>query len=85
MGDLMAEPVRAAVGDRHGRTPAQVVLRWHVQQGIVTIPKARHVDRLRANLDVLDFALTDDDLAQIATLETGARVNDQDPRTWEEF
>jgi diketogulonate reductase-like aldo/keto reductase len=85
MGDLLAAPVLAAVGERHGRTPAQVVLRWHVQQGVVTIPKASHVDRLRANLDVFDFVLTDDDLARIATLETGRRVNDQDPRTWEEF
>ena len=85
MGGLLGEPVLAAVGQRHGVTPAQVVLRWHVQQGIVTIPKAGHVDRLRANLDVFDFTLTPDDLARIATLETGRRVNDQDPRTWEEF
>ena len=86
MGDLLASPVLAEIGERHGKSPAQVVLRWHVQQGLVAIPKASHVDRLRANLAVFDFALTDDDMARIATLATGQRVNDeQDPRTWEEF
>ena len=85
-GDLLAEPVLADIGRQYGKSPAQVVLRWHVQQGLVAIPKASHVDRLRANLDVFDYALTDDDLARIATLATGERVNDeQDPRTWEEF
>jgi 2,5-diketo-D-gluconate reductase A len=85
-GDLLAEPVLADIGRQYGKSPAQVVLRWHVQQGLIAIPKASHVDRLRANLDVFDFALTDDDLARIATLATGERVNDeQDPRTWEEF
>jgi 2,5-diketo-D-gluconate reductase A len=85
-GDLLAEPVLADIGRQYGKSPAQVVLRWHVQQGLVAIPKASHVDRLRANLDVFDFALADGDLGRIATLATGKRVNDeQDPRTWEEF
>jgi 2,5-diketo-D-gluconate reductase A len=84
-GDLLAAPVLAEIGARHGRSPAQVVLRWHMQQGLVAIPKASHPDRLRANRDVFDFTLTDDDLAAIETLADGKRVNDQDPRTWEEF
>jgi diketogulonate reductase-like aldo/keto reductase len=84
-GGLLAEPVLAEIGARHGKTPVQVVLRWHLQQGVVVIPKASHVDRLRQNLDVVDFTLSDDDLAAIATLATGKRVNDQDPRTHEEF
>ena len=85
MGDLLAAPALAEIGERYGKAPAQVVLRWHLQQGIVAIPKASHVDRLRQNLDVVDFALSDDDLATIATLADGKRVNDQDPRTHEEF
>jgi 2,5-diketo-D-gluconate reductase A len=84
-GELLRAPVLAEIGERYGRSPVQVVLRWHVQQGIVTIPKASHPDRLRANLDVFDFTLTDADMAAIATLATGTRVNDQDPRTHEEF
>ena len=84
-GDLLAEPVFAAIGDRYGRTPGQVILRWHVQLGLVPIPKSGNVDRLRQNLEVFDFELTDDDLAKIATLETGSTVSDLDPRTHEEF
>jgi diketogulonate reductase-like aldo/keto reductase len=85
MGDLLGAPVLTEIATRYGKAPAQVVLRWHVQQGIVVIPKASHVDRLRQNLEVVDFGLSDDDLAAIATLAIGKRVNDQDPRTWEEF
>jgi 2,5-diketo-D-gluconate reductase A len=84
-GELLEAPVLAEIGQRYGKSPVQVVLRWHVQQGIVTIPKASHPDRLRANLDVFDFTLTDADMNAIATLATGQRVNDQDPRTHEEF
>lgn len=83
--EMLDAPVLAEIGQRHGKSPAQVVLRWHVQQGLVAIPKASHVDRLRANLDVFDFALDEHELQQITGLETGRRVNDQDPRTWEEF
>ena len=84
-GDLLAEPVLASVASRYGKTPVQVILRWHVQLGLVPIPKSGNTDRLRQNLDVFDFELTDDDLAAIATLETGSRVSDQDPRVHEEF
>jgi 2,5-diketo-D-gluconate reductase A len=84
-GELLRQPVLAAIGERHGRTPAQVVLRWHVQQGLVTFPKASSRGRLVENLDVFDFALTDEDLAGIATLADGTRVNGQYPDVWEEF
>ena len=83
--DLLQAPVLVEIGQRYGKSPVQVVLRWHIQQGVAAIPKASHIDRLRANLDVFDFALDDHELQQIADLETGKRVNDQDPRTWEEF
>jgi len=84
-GDLLAEPVLASIASRYRKTPVQVILRWHVQLGLVPIPKSGNADRLRENLEVFDFELTDDDLAAIATLETGNRVGDQDPRTHEEF
>ena len=84
-GELLAQPVLAEIGARHGRTPAQVVLRWHVQQGLVTFPKASSRGRLAENLDVYGFALTDEDLAGIATLADGTRVNGQYPDVWEEF
>ena len=84
-GELLAQPVLAEIGARHGRTPAQVVLRWHVQQGLVTFPKASSRGRLVENLDVYGFELTDEDLAGIATLADGTRVNGQYPDVWEEF
>ena len=84
-GEFLRGPVIGAIAGRHGRTPAQVVLRWHVQQGLVTIPKASSRSRLAENLDVFDFALTDDDLAEIAGLADGTRVNGQHPDVWEEF
>ena len=84
-GELLAQPVLAEIGARHGRTPAQVVLRWHVQQGLVTFPKASSRGRLVENLDVHGFELTEEDLAGIATLADGTRVNGQYPDVWEEF
>jgi diketogulonate reductase-like aldo/keto reductase len=84
-GNLLKVHTLVEIGERYYKTPVQVVLRWHVQQGVVVIPKASHVDRLRQNLDIFDFTLSDDDLARMATLATGELVNDQDPRTWEEF
>ena len=84
-GELLRQPVLAEIGERHGRTPAQVVLRWHVQQGLVTFPKASSRGRLEENLDVYGFELTDEDMAGIATLADGTRVNGQYPDVWEEF
>ncbi len=84
-GQLLRQRVLAEIGERHGRTPAQVVLRWHVQQGLVTFPKASSRGRLVENLDVFGFELTEGDLAGIATLADGTRVNGQYPDVWEEF
>lgn len=83
--DLLDDPVLASIGRRYDKTPGQVILRWHVQLGLVPIPKSGNAERLRQNLEVFDFTLTDDDLAQIDTLETGTRVSNLDPRTHEEF
>ena len=64
-------PVLAALADKHGQTPGQIVLRWHVQNGLVAIPKSRNPERMAENLDVFDFALDADDLAAIDTLDQG--------------
>jgi diketogulonate reductase-like aldo/keto reductase len=66
-GDLDA-PVLVAVADHHGVTPAQVVLRWHVQHGIVVIPKSQDAGRMRSNLDVFGFTLSDDEMSRIDAL-----------------
>jgi len=84
-GAVLDEPVLARIGSRYGKTPVQVILRWHVQLGLVPIPKSGNVDRLRQNLEVFDFELDDADLAEIAALEDGSQVSGLDPRTHEEF
>lgn len=78
---LLDEPVLATLAAKHGRTPAQVVLRWHLQLGNVVIPKSVTPSRIAENLAVFDFALDDEDLAAIATLDTGARIG-PDPATF---
>ncbi|HEY7015258.1 MAG TPA: aldo/keto reductase, partial [Streptosporangiaceae bacterium] len=61
----------AAIADARGLTPAQVILRWEVQQGIVTIPKSADAERQRANLDIFGFTLDDAEMASLATLDQG--------------
>jgi 2,5-diketo-D-gluconate reductase A len=68
---VLDERVLAEVATRHGRTPGQVVLRWHVQVGLVVIPRSRNPQRMAENLEVFDFELSADDLAAIATLAHG--------------
>ncbi|MFE4196199.1 aldo/keto reductase [Paenarthrobacter sp. NPDC056912] len=69
--DLLNAPVLADVGAKYGKTPGQVVLRWHVQQGLVAIPKTANPQRMKENLDVFDFALDQDDLTRLQTLDAG--------------
>lgn len=70
--DLFTNPVLTEIAEAHSRTVAQVVLRWLLQRDIVVIPKSARPDRMRENLDVFGFTLTDDQTARIATLDTGA-------------
>jgi len=70
---LLAEPAVAEIARRLGRTPAEGILRWHVQTGFAVIPGSRNVDHIRDNLAILDFALSDADMAAIAALDKGVR------------
>ena len=70
---LLQEPVFAQLGQKYGKTPAQVILRWHTQMGFAVIPGSRNVDHIRDNLDILDFTLTDGEMAEIAKLDKGVR------------
>ena len=66
-------PVLREIGDRHGKSTAQVILRWHLQHGISAIPKSVRPERIAENFDVFDFDLTADDMAAIDGLDTGER------------
>ena len=70
---LINEPLFAELGKKYGKTPAQVILRWHTQMGFVVIPGSKNVDHIRDNLNILDFTLTDEEMARIATLDKNER------------
>lgn len=72
-GRAIGDPLLTAIGGQHGKSAAQVVIRWHLQQGIVVIPKSASAERVRANAEVFDFALSDDEMAAIAALDSGER------------
>lgn len=59
------------IGTRHGKTVAQVALRWLLQRDVIIIPKTTHIERMKENIDIFDFELTDDEMAEIAQLDTG--------------
>ncbi|MEU9855634.1 aldo/keto reductase [Streptomyces sp. NPDC047974] len=71
---LLDVPAIVAVARKHGRTPAQAVLRWHLQTGNVVIPKSVTPSRIRENIDVFDFELDAEDMAAIAALDEGRRL-----------
>jgi 2,5-diketo-D-gluconate reductase A len=76
---LLGAPILSQLAEKHGKTPAQLVLRWHVQNGIVTVPKTANPERMRENLDIFDFALDAQDLAELAILDEGPNAgNDSD-------
>ena len=70
---LLQEPVFKKLGEKYGKTPAQVILRWHTQMGFVVIPGSKNVDHIRDNLNILDFTLTDVEMAEIAKLDKDMR------------
>ncbi|MEU8875065.1 aldo/keto reductase [Streptomyces javensis] len=78
---LLEDPKLAAIAEKHGKSPAQVVLRWHLDLGNVVIPKSVTPSRIKENIDVFDFQLDSEDLAAIDSLETGVRLG-SDPETF---
>jgi 2,5-diketo-D-gluconate reductase A len=80
-GDVLKESVVTSIADKHGRTPAQVIIRWHLQLGNIVIPKSVTPERIKENIDVFGFQLDDADMAGIATLDRGLRLG-PDPDTF---
>lgn len=71
---IFDNPVLMRIGQRYGKTPAQIVLRWLTQQGICAIPKSAHEERIRENHNIADFSLDDDDMHDIRAMDTGGRL-----------
>lgn len=82
-GELLKAPVLAGIAAKHGKSAAQVVLRWHLQLGNVVIPKSVTPARIRENIDVFDFTLDEDDMKAITALDSGTRLGpDPDDFDW---
>ena len=86
-GGLFENPTLVEIGAAHGKTAAQVMLRWNLQRSVVVIPKSTHVERMRENLDVFDFELTAEEMARVDALDTAqsAFFSHQEPATVEWF
>jgi 2,5-diketo-D-gluconate reductase A len=81
VGKLLDNPTIATVAQAHDKTPAQVLIRWSIQLGNVVIPRSAHPERIKSNLDVFDFELTDDEMATLNGLDDGTRFR-PDPETY---
>ena len=79
---IFTHPVLTAVGQKYGKSAAQVALRWNVQRGVTVIPKSVHKERMEQNIDIWDFQLSDEDMAEIAKLDIGRSeiVDHSDPK-----
>jgi 2,5-diketo-D-gluconate reductase A len=81
-GKVLQDPVIGKIAAKHGKTPAQAIIRWHLDSGFLVIPKSANPDRLRQNFDVFDFALDAEDLAAFATLDSPDGRIGPDPLTF---
>jgi 2,5-diketo-D-gluconate reductase A len=73
-GKILEEEMLATLGAKHGKSVAQVVLRWHIQRGVAVIPKSNSKDRITENINVFDFQLSDQEMAAISALNSGFRT-----------
>jgi 2,5-diketo-D-gluconate reductase A len=80
-GDLLDDETIEAIAARHGKTPAQAILRWHIQLGNVVIPKSVTPERICENLELFDFELSDEEMSSFAALDAGERIG-PDPKTF---
>ena len=79
---IFTHPVLTAIGRKYGKSAAQVALRWNIQRGVVVIPKSIHKERMEQNINIWDFQLSDEDMAEIAKLDIGHSeiVDHSDPK-----
>jgi 2,5-diketo-D-gluconate reductase A len=80
-GAVLDNETVSGIAKKHGKSPAQAIIRWHLQQGLIVIPKSVHEDRIRANIDVFDFELDEEDMARIAKLDRPDGKTGSDPAT----
>lgn len=79
---IFTDPVLTKIGEKYGKSAAQVVLRWNTQRGVSVLPKSVHVERMEQNIDIWDFTLTEEEMAEIAKMDMGHSeiINHFDPQ-----
>ena len=84
---LFENEILKKIGEKYGKTTAQIMLRWHIQRGVIVIPKSVHKERMIENFNVFDFTLADEDMEQIVQMDTAtsAFFSHQDPAMVEWF
>lgn len=83
--DLLQEPVFAKLGEKYGKTPAQVILRWHVQEGNIVIPGSKNPEHIRDNFSIFDFALTDEERKEIKALNQNKKYYTSSPELLKQY
>lgn len=85
--NFFTNPVLAAIGEKYGKSVAQVALRWLLQRDVIIIPKSTHIERMQQNIDIFDFSLSDEDMAEIGRLDMGRSLffDHHDPETVKMF
>lgn len=81
-GAVLKDKLMLELGDKYNKTPVQITLRWHIQKGIIPLPKTKNLDRLSENFDVFDFNLSDEEIVKINHLNKNERIVD---REWSHF
>ena len=71
---IFKNPTLVSIGKKYGKTAAQIALKFLIQNGIIVIPKTTHIERMKENIDLFDFTLSEDDLLEIKRLDTGRNV-----------
>ena len=82
---LLEEPLFAELGKQYGKSAAQIILRWHMQDGNIVIPGSKNLDHIKANFDLFDFELTDAEMAQIAALNKNVRYYTSTPELLKKY
>ncbi len=82
---LLQEPVFAKLGEKYKKSPAQIILRWHIQDGNIVIPGSKNPDHIRDNFNLFDFALTEEEMAEISTLDQNKRYYTSTPELLEKY
>lgn len=82
---LINEPVFAKLAEKYGKTPAQIILRWHNQMGFIVIPGSKNPDHVRENFEIFDFKLTEDEMKEIAAIDKGVRYYNATPEQEEAY